>query len=280
MTNSTNPLAKHFRQPQLYLKLPSEGKWYPAGSIEMPATGELPVYAMTAKDELVLKTPDALMNGQATVEVIQSCVPNIKDAWKVPAVDLDAILIAIRQATFGNRLDFVSICPHCTRKNEHALDLGILASTIACPKFDETLKIDGMEFFLRPQTYREFNRSSMESYEQQRLIAVVNDETLAEDEKMSKFNLMFKKLLELTVEQVSKSVAAIKLEDGQVVEDPKFIDEYFTNCNRHVWDSVKSRLESFSNQNPLKKIDLQCEHDDCNKEYFTPLIFENSSFFV
>ena len=31
-------------------------------------------------DEITFKTPDALLNGQATVDVIQSCIPNIKDA--------------------------------------------------------------------------------------------------------------------------------------------------------------------------------------------------------
>ena len=80
-----NPLAKHFRQPQLYIQLPSKGKYYPPGTLEMPVTKELPVYPMTAKDELSFMTPDALLNGQGTVDVIQSCIPNIKDAWAMPA---------------------------------------------------------------------------------------------------------------------------------------------------------------------------------------------------
>ena len=42
----------------------------------------------------MMKTPDALVNGETTVEVIQSCMPNIKDAWKIPVIDLDVILIA------------------------------------------------------------------------------------------------------------------------------------------------------------------------------------------
>jgi hypothetical protein len=83
MPETSNPLLKHFRQPQLYLRLPSEGKWWSADSLELPVTKEIAVYAMTARDELLIKTPDALLNGQATVDVIQSCCPNIKDAWKL-----------------------------------------------------------------------------------------------------------------------------------------------------------------------------------------------------
>src|SRR6056300_286460 len=119
-----NPLRKYFRQPKVYITLPSQGKYYPEGSIKMPENGEFPILAMTAKDELAMKTPDALLNGQATVDVIQSCVPNIKNAWQTPVVDIDAILIAIRQATYGNDMEFVSVCPNCNNRNEHVADLG------------------------------------------------------------------------------------------------------------------------------------------------------------
>jgi len=82
--NATNPLSKYFRQPALYINLPSEGRWYPDGGVEIPVTGSVPIYAMTAKDEITMKTPDALLNGAATVSVIESCCPAIKDAWKMP----------------------------------------------------------------------------------------------------------------------------------------------------------------------------------------------------
>ena len=34
-----NPLAKHFRQPKIFIQLPAGGKWWPAGSIDMPENG-------------------------------------------------------------------------------------------------------------------------------------------------------------------------------------------------------------------------------------------------
>lgn len=280
ISNMVNPLAKHFRQPQIYLRLPSQGRWYPPGSLDMPATKELPIYPMTAKDELTLLTPDALLNGQSTVDVIQSCVPNIKNAWVMPVADLDAVLIAIRQATYGNKMEFITACPHCGKKNEHAADLGIISSRITCPDYDETLKIEGLEIFLKPQNYRQFNKASIDNFDQQRIINVVNDDTLNEEERTTKFNVMFKRLLDLTVEQVTKSVAAIKTDDGTAVEDPTHITEFFSNCNRTVWDAVKARLESIASASPLKNIDVVCEHDECAKPYTTPLIFEQSNFFA
>lgn len=278
-SESTNPLIKHFRQPQLHIKLPSLGKWWAQGSLELPVTGELPVYAMTAKDEITAKTPDALLNGQASVDVIESCCPAIKNAWKLPVVDLDAILIAIRIATYGPRMEFTSVCPHCGHKNEHAADLNVLMDRITCPDFDTTVKVNGLEIYLKPITFQEYNANSMETYEEQRLIAVVADQSLPQDEKLVKFNELFKRLVSITVNQVVKAVGGIKTEDGILVEDQTQLTEFFENCERPIWDAVKARLQQLSDGSELRNIPVACDEDECRKSYTAPLMFELSNFF-
>jgi len=109
---NTNPLKQYFRRPAVYMRLPSNGVGYPPGSLTMPENGELPVFPMTAIDEITAKTPDALFNGAAVVEIIRSCVPDIKDPWVIPGNDLDAILVAIKAAT-GDGMNLNSICPKC-----------------------------------------------------------------------------------------------------------------------------------------------------------------------
>ena len=113
MTNTAtaNPLQKYFRQPKIYLSLPSQGQYYDNNSIDLLENNEYPVYAMTAKDELTMKTPDALLNGAATVEIVKSCIPNIVNPWAMPSIDLDAILIAIRVATYGETMEITTKIP-------------------------------------------------------------------------------------------------------------------------------------------------------------------------
>ena len=36
--SGSNPLQKYFRQPKIYIGLPSKGNWYPDGSIEKTET--------------------------------------------------------------------------------------------------------------------------------------------------------------------------------------------------------------------------------------------------
>ena len=59
--NTSNPLQKYFRQPKLHVRLPSGGKYYPPGALDLPESGEVAIYPLTAKDELLLKTPDSLI---------------------------------------------------------------------------------------------------------------------------------------------------------------------------------------------------------------------------
>ena len=82
----TNPLKQYFRQPSIYIQLPSGGRFYQEGSLEPTANNEYPVLPMTTLDEITYRTPDALFNGNAVNSVIESCIPNIKSAWGMPEI--------------------------------------------------------------------------------------------------------------------------------------------------------------------------------------------------
>lgn len=274
-----NPLTKHFRQPILYIKLPSQGRWYPEGVINIPVTGEVPIFAMTARDEITMKTPDALLNGASTVHVVESCCPAIKDGWKMPAVDLDSILIAIRIATYGNSMDFVSTCPHCSNKNETSLDLQGMLARITLPNWDESVKVDGLEIMLKPQSFENFNKNNIINFEEQRIIQVVQNQDISDEERSKQFDEVFQRILTTGTKQVINSIDYIKTEDGTKVTNTDYIREFLENCDQRYWAEIKKHLDSIRDQNDWNVIDLVCENEECGKEFKTPFVFEQANFF-
>ena len=134
-----NPLKQYFRRPALYLKLPSKGNFYPEGAIDLPENGEVPVYPMTAIDEITTKTPDALYNGVAVTDIIKSCVPAIKNPWLMPAVDLDPILVAIRAASGDGNLELESTCPKCSESSSYGVNLSGVLQTYTPGDYDTPL---------------------------------------------------------------------------------------------------------------------------------------------
>ena len=174
---NNNPLKQYFRRPAIYLKLPSEGKYYPIDAIDLPENKELPVYPMTAIDEITSKTPDALYSGVAISEIIKSCVPNIKDPWSIPTIDLDAILIAIRAATNGNLLDIESTCPSCTESASYNVNLIGLLSKIVVDEYKNNVAIDEMSIAFKPITYKSYNKLNLAQFELEKNVRKMNEIT-------------------------------------------------------------------------------------------------------
>jgi len=79
---ATNPLKQFFRQPKIFIKLPSKGIFNNPGTLQGDLD-KMPVFGMTGMDEILMKTPDALLNGESTVRLMQSCCPSITDGWDI-----------------------------------------------------------------------------------------------------------------------------------------------------------------------------------------------------
>ena len=192
MPKKSNPLAGFMRQPKIYIRLPSGGAYWPAGSLAIPENKEFAVYSMTAKDELAFKTPDALMNGQAVVDVIQSCIPSIKNAWATPNIDLDLILVAIRIATYGEMMEISHVVPGTTETVEHSIDLRVMLDQLSVNQWEDAVEINEfLTCFVRPLTYKHITQTGLKTFETQRLMQAVNDESLSEERKLEIFNQSF-----------------------------------------------------------------------------------------
>ena len=182
MTEKTNPLNKYFRQASVYIKLPS-GLEYPESVVEKSESGELAVQPMTAMDEIKFKTPDALMNGQGVVDVIQSCIPQIKDAWKIVSYDIDAIFLAIRIATYGETMDITYNMPGTQDQKQHTINLPAFLDEISRQKIEHSFKIKELTFHVSPLTYRDMNLVSLETFQQQKIYASLRTSNITDEDK-------------------------------------------------------------------------------------------------
>jgi hypothetical protein len=278
-----NPLRKYFRQPKVYITLPSKGKFYADGAIELPESGEFPVFAMTAKDELTMKTPDALLNGQATVDVIKSCIPAIKNPWSMPSIDLDAVLIAIRIATYGEMMELSTKVPNTGEDRTFTVDLRQLLNKLVIADYEETTEVDNMSIKIRPLTYKEFTQASLKTFEEQRIFNLVNNDSVPDEEKLAKFNESFKKLTDLTVSTLANSITCISVGDTEVTNQ-KHIDEFINNADKQFYKSITEHIEQQRDKFQLEPLKVHSSEEDlaagAPKEYEVSITFDQSNFFA
>ena len=277
-----NPLSKYFRQPKLFASLPSNGKFYPAGALETTETGEYPIYSMTAKDELTMKTPDALLNGQATVELIKSCVPSIKDPWNLPSIDLDALLIAIRLATYGETMTLSIKTPVTGEEKEMSVNLRDILDNFANIEFEDVVQSGDMTVYLRPLTYREFTKSALKTFEQQRIFNIVNDEQISDEDKLQAFTNSFAKLTDLTVDMMANHISAIEIGDTRV-DNKQHIDEFMKNADKSFYSVIQEHLDSQKIKFTIQPLVASATPEEIEQgvpaTYEVPVTFDQSNFF-
>jgi hypothetical protein len=274
---SNNPLQQYFRQPAIYIQLPSRGNFYPEGVLNMPDNGELPVYPMTAIDEITYRTPDALFNGSAVVNVIQSCIPNISNAWAIPAMDIDTILISIRIASYGHSIEIGTKCPACENEAEYGVDLRTIMDAIKSPNYKEVLNYGDMEFYFRPMTYKDINENNQLQFEEQRMFQAMVSVDTSDDEKMKTMSNALKKITEITVKAMGLSIAAIKTPTALVTEK-EYIDDLLKHCDRQLFSQIRDRVIDLKSVSEIQPLKMKC--NECGHEYQQAMTLDMSSFFA
>jgi hypothetical protein len=284
MTENANPLNKYFRQPAIYVSLPS-GTNYPPHVVTPSQTGEFGVMPMTAKDEIRFKTPDALMNGQGVVDVIQSCVPNIKDAWQIKSYDLDTILVAIRIATYGETMEINFNVPGANENVSHTVNLPSILDQLRATKVDGHVVLDdGLKITVRPLTYKDMTSTSLQTFQQQKMYTAIQDSQLSDEEKAKRFNDAFKALTDLNASILLKNIEMITMSDGTEITDPAHIKEFVENANATLIKEIEDKLTNLRGQGAVKPLRLKATEDQIKKgapaSYEVPVTFDTSNFFV
>lgn len=279
---SDNPLKQYYRQTKLYTQIPSDGRGYPDGVINMPESGELAVLAMTAKDEMVMKNPDALLNGEAVVQVINSCVPQVLDARQLISPDVDTLLVAVQGATYGDIVNVETTCPECGNVTAGAASIDYCLQTLTKMPEDHSLELPGgLTLNLRPVSYETTVKAGLTSFQSTRSlqsIAQIEDEM----EQLKAFDASYRKMAELNFEILVDSVESIQGQDSSgepfVVQDRGSIREFLENCENSVGKKITEFVDRMSSVGVNKTTRIQCEH--CEHQFNTGVNFDPVNFFT
>ena len=284
MTENMNPLEKYYRQPAIYIKLPSKGKYYTKEVYTPTETGEIPVLPMTAKDELAFKTPDAMINGQATVDVIKSCVPNLKDPWKMVNYDTDVVLLAIRIATYGENMDISFRVPVVNDEQSHTLILPELLEQLGRIEIeDETTTSKGFKIQIQPLDYKTLTKIQIARFEQQKMYGTIDSSSMTEGEKQSAFGKSFATLNMVNFSLLVDSIKSITTPGGDTVVDRAQIIEFCNKTDSKTINEIQDKLSELRLQAQMAPLKIKSTEEQIKKgapaSFEVPVTFDNSNFF-
>ena len=278
---SDNPLARYFRVPGLHVKLPTGGAFMPVGSIDFTVGGDVPVFPMAAKDELLLKSPDALMSGYALEKLIESCVPAIRQPRAIATQDLDVLLLAIRAATYGDTMQLDATCPSCQTVNEINCHLPSLLATMETVDPDNTVRLsDEIVAHVRPYSLGNATMLALASFDESRkLQALENSEVKATGiERNRAITQSMDRINALNLDMLADCIIQIVV-PGAVVTDRKSIKEFVANVPKPWVEAIDTKLREVNGKGIDKKMSVMCENSICKHEWATEIEFNPSTFF-
>lgn len=290
ITNQSNPLSAYFRAPKLYLKLPSNANYYGDDVIDRPDNGEFAIYPMTTKDEMSLKNPDALLNGEAVASLIKSCVPEIKKPKELLSADVDAILIAIRGASAGDEVEVNAECPVCKETSTVTVSIDSSLATMESIEdaYTENLS-NGLKITVLPFTYGNTIKAGIASFQSTRSMQAISE--LEDDmDRLKAFNTSFVQLADLNFEMMLDSIKSVSYMNSDGVEEQvterKQLREFLENTDNTTGKEIEKLVNDINSKGVKQEVQIECQAENCkDKEncpttYSAPINFDPVNFFT
>ncbi len=264
MSKTANPLTKFYRTAALSVSLPSKGKYYDDGVVKLNDDGEVPVFPMTAQDEITLQNPDALLSGEAITNVIRSCVPDVSKPKKLLSCDIDVLMIGIRIASYGETATMDADCPKCNESNTFTMNLDSLLNQTETLENEYEIVLDNnLTIFVAPSRFENMVRQQKTAFQNTKLERAITDPSLSDEARLTILSQVFKQVSKFNFEAVHEAIQKIIFtEDGEenVITNQTHIGEWIKNIEKTSIDKIESKIIEVNRIGIEKSMGAACKH--------------------
>lgn len=276
---SNNPLAKFYRVPKIYTSLPTKGVFYDPGEVETAVNGEVAIYAMSAVDEMLLRTPDALLNGDSLLKVIKNCVPGVANPKNLVEPDINTLLLAIRIASNGPGMSIDLQCPNCQHDNTFEINLQNILDTQSFLDDECVIEMDNeLLIRVRPYNFEQRHLQILNEIQQQQTIQQLQSQNDDDFDKVAKIAEAIDRMAIRTFDIISKSIESVHIvATGETVVDQQHISEFMTGISKHQSDIIMNKIKDLNQTGIETNISFCC--NKCQHTWDQQVDFDQSSFF-
>lgn len=278
----SNPLQQYFRVEKMFITLPSGADFYSPDVVKYTSSGEVGIRSMTARDELMFKNPDMLFNGETIRNIIVSCVPSVLDVDQLLTIDIDAIMVAIRQVSFGNEYVRDYVCPKCGKEHAYAADLNHLLGNMSYFNGPTTVDTsDGISIKVAPLAFKDTASLLKSNFSRQQALRIIEQSNVSDAEKLVKFKEQFDELVNLKIDSVAASVRSIThLPSGTEITERSQIIDFLNNTDLNVVESITHSLAQLAKIGVNRSIPIECVNEECKHTWEEDIDFNPMSFFI
>lgn len=150
-------------------------------------------------------------------------------------------------------------------------------------EYTSTFTHDAYTIETAPMNYKAFTDVAMKTFEEQRILQIVNDEEMTETEKLQRFNETFNRITEMNITSVHNSVVSITVGDDTVT-NKQHIMEFLDNAPVDVYKAIIDHVDAQRKKFTIKSRKIVTSEEDraagAPEELEVPISFDASNFFA
>ena len=126
-------------------------------------------------------------------------------------------------------------------------------------------------------SYRNLNENNQRQFEEQKILQILPDASMPDEQRMSALSAALMKITEITVNALAQSVAAVKTPDA-LVSEPEYIEDMLKNCDRRLFGKIRDHIVEVKLGAEIQPLKISC--GACTKEYQQAITLDMTSFFA
>tara|TARA_B100001057_G_scaffold163930_1_gene164560 strand:+ start:9277 stop:10122 length:846 start_codon:yes stop_codon:yes gene_type:complete len=259
-----NPLTKYFRKPAIYVSLPTKGRFNP--EIDQTIIDEIGVMPMTAIDEITLRNPDSLLNGEAMISLFKSCCPSIPNPRNLCNIDAEALFLAISYATYGKEVTHTHKCTKCDNQSDFNIDINFLLNKFPDIDVVEPIMYEDLEIHVKPPSLESVTRVALIQLEEQRIVNNIKTQSKDDADELElakRFYSSFERVARQNVDLLSETVSMIRTKEADITDRVQ-INEFLANIPASLVTNINKSVEKITRKPAeLNKFNFVCPVEDC-----------------
>lgn len=249
---SFNPLLTSLKLPGQTVRLPSNGIFYKNGELEDNVkNGEIHVFPLNAYHEILLKSPDFLLNGMAVEKVFSDCIPEVKKPLELITKDVDFLFVCLRKVTFGESIEF-EYTHYCDKAKKHNYIINISEMLNKTIRIDPTTVDDKFEVKLDNGFVVKTNPLKFNNFI---TLNQIPSSTLVTPEEKFKY----------IVESLLTTISSVQVNNEHEVTDKSMIKEWLEKLSANDVRNITSKINDSSQWGPVFSTSCKCK--DCNDDF-------------
>ena len=274
----TKTLEDFYRHKEIYIKLPTEGKWY-TSQTNLNDQNEIGIRPLSFKDEMLLSIPDSIYNGQSLFEILKSILPDMENPYEILMPDVDVVLLASRINSNEGEMSVDATCTHCKTQEQYNIKIINILNQIKTINTIEIELDNGLIISFKPNSLRSVTTNQIKITEMSSILSTFN-----KDDDKEKQHKLFSESLEKTAAAnlvlIADTIEYVLLPSGDKITDLQAILDWISNSDSNTVKKLQN-MSNQINQNGLNKnFKFECSNEQCGKEFTSPVEFNPTFFFT